>query len=177
MIRAQFVKSSNDEDFQSQSLFFKEKSSIVRLRNRKKVTHRDYRWHEIRLQLQKSVLRSERLGRSRWIQQYDEREIWLIINVLIFNVSKKRKNEREWWNIETKRKIIIQNFLLRRKILRVLEKKLRNIYGLDISKNNQNRVLRVVRSQAIFFMKSMSERDGSDLYRLWILIFNLFWVD
>ena len=32
-------------------------------------------------------------------------------------------------------------------------------------------------SPAILFLKSMSERGGSDILRLWIWIFNRFWVD
>ena len=37
--------------------------------------------------------------------------------------------------------------------------------------------LRVVQTQAILFLKSMSERGGYDIKRLWIWFFNRFWVD
>ena len=43
--------------------------------------------------------------------------------------------------------------------------------------SNANRLFRVVQTKAILFLKSMSERVGSDIERLWIWIFSRFLVD
>ena len=48
---------------------------------------------------------------------------------------------------------------------------------MNRGKTENGQGLRVVQTQVILFLKSMSERGGSGIKRLWIWIFNRFWLD